>query len=61
MKCRKLVEAWFDLSNVSQSSTVLSYEVLLPIMGILEVQELIEAAVKGGQRVPAGDEQVFLL
>ena len=54
------MEAWFDLSNVSQS-TVLSYEVLLPIMGIIEVQELIEAAVEGGQRVPLRDEQVFLL
>lgn len=51
-KCRAKVEAWYDISSQSSKTRVLSYEVLLPIMGILEVQDLIEAAVKAGQAVP---------
>lgn len=46
------MEAWYDISSQSSTTRVLSYEVLLPIMGVLEVQELIEEAVKAGQAVP---------
>jgi hypothetical protein len=59
-QCRTKVEAWYQISLQSSESKVLSYEALLPIMGILEVQELIEAAVKGGQGVPTHEEHSSL-
>lgn len=54
------MEAWYDISSQSSETSVLSYEGLLPIMGILEVQELIESAVLAGQTVPTHEQHVCL-
>ncbi|NJR42532.1 MAG: hypothetical protein HC767_07560 [Akkermansiaceae bacterium] len=59
-QCRNMVEAWYNISSQTSETRVLSYEALLPIMGILEVQELIEAAVQEGQSVPTHEEHVAL-
>jgi hypothetical protein len=55
------VEAWYDGSGQSSETRVLSYEALLPILGILEVQEIIEAAVHAGQTVPTHEDHTACL
>jgi isocitrate dehydrogenase len=53
------VGAWYDISKQNNDASILSYEVLLPIMGIIEVQQLIDSAIRTGKKIPIQDQQLL--
>jgi isocitrate dehydrogenase len=56
---RSKVGAWYDISKQNNDASILSYEVLLPIMGIIEVQQLIDSAIRTGKKIPIQDQQLL--